>query len=202
MTRPRFRRRKQDRPQEITQAAFELFAEKGFAATRIDDVAKRAGISKGLTYLYFKTKAELFKAVVQFVVIPRVKTLTATIDETELNGEEFLRGPMAEFLKQLPGSPVSVVIRIMIAEGPRYPELVEFYWENVIDPGTTAIRKLMRRGVSEGVFRESALTRIPQLVLAPAMMAIIWKLLLPAKELDSDELIDTQIELILSHLKS
>ena len=201
MPEPRYRRRKEDRPQEITQAAFELFAEKGFAATRVEEVAKRAGVSKGLTYLYFKTKADLFRSVVQSVVIPRIEALTETVRQSELNGEDFLRGPMADFLKALPGSPVSAVIRILIAEGPRYPELVEFYWQNVINPGLTTIRGVLERGVEEGVFRESAATRMPQLLMAPTMMSVIWKLLLPEKELDSDALIDMQIELVLKELK-
>ncbi len=201
MAEPRYRRRKEDRPQEIAQAAFELFAEKGYAATRVEEVAKRAGVSKGLTYVYFNTKADLFRAVVESVVIPRVEALGESVRTSELSGEDFLRGPMADFLKALPGSPVSAVVRVVIAEGPRYPELVEFYWQNVIHPGMTAIRAVMQRGVEEGTFRESAVTRLPQLVMAPAMMSVIWKLLLPTKKLNSDELIDTQIELILEELK-
>ncbi len=77
---PRYQRRKQDRPQEITDAALAAFAEKGYAATRVDDVAKRAGISKGLLYLYFKTKEELFKAVVRSFVVPRIDALTQIIE--------------------------------------------------------------------------------------------------------------------------
>ena len=72
---PKYQRRKEDRPQEIADAAFATFAEKGYAATRIDDVARRAGISKGLTYLYYKTKEDLFKAVVKNVVVRRVDAL-------------------------------------------------------------------------------------------------------------------------------
>ena len=106
MAEPRYRRRKEDRPQEIAQAAFELFAEKGFAATRVEEVAKRAGVSKGLTYLYFETKADLFRAVVESVVVPRIEALSESVRTSELSGEDFLRGPMAGFLKALPGSPV------------------------------------------------------------------------------------------------
>jgi AcrR family transcriptional regulator len=82
MNEPRYQRRKQDRPQEITDAALAAFAEKGYAATRVDDVAKRAGVSKGLLYLYFKTKEELFKAVVRSFVVPRIDALTEVIDSS------------------------------------------------------------------------------------------------------------------------
>ena len=88
----RFRRRKEARPAEITEAALEAFAEKGYDATRVDDVAKRAGVSKGLLYLYFKTKEELFKAVIRSFVSPRVDELTAAIDDNALSAEAFLRG--------------------------------------------------------------------------------------------------------------
>ena len=115
MAQPRFRRRKEERPQEIAEAALAAFAEKGYAATRVDDVAKRAGVSKGLLYLYFKTKEELFKAVVRSFVVPRIDALVAIMDSSEMSSEEFLRGPFLEFVKTLPGSPVSVLIRLMIA---------------------------------------------------------------------------------------
>jgi len=88
---PKYQRRKEDRPQEITEAAFEVFAEKGYAAARVEEVAQRAGVSKGLTYLYFKTKEELFKAVVKSVVVRRVDALVEAVDTTELSSEEFIR---------------------------------------------------------------------------------------------------------------
>ena len=119
MPKPSYQRRKEDRPQEITEAAFEAFAEKGYAATRVEEVAKRAGVSKGLMYLYFKTKEELFKAVVKSVVIRRVDQLIANVASTELSSEEFIRGPLLSFMQKIPGSPVAIVIRLLISEGPR-----------------------------------------------------------------------------------
>ena len=100
MTKPRYRRRKEERPAEITQAAMETFAEHGYAAARVDDVAKRAGISKGLLYLYFKTKEELFKAVIRSVVVPRIDALKTAITDSDLSAEEFLRGPFLEFIQK------------------------------------------------------------------------------------------------------
>lgn len=97
MSKPSYQRRKEDRPQEITEAAFDAFAEKGYASTRVDEVASRAGVSKGLLYLYFKTKEELFKAVVKNVVVRRVDALTAIVEKTELSSEDFIRGPASTF---------------------------------------------------------------------------------------------------------
>ena len=147
MPEPRFRRRKEDRPQEITDAALGAFAEKGYAATRVDDVAKRAGVSKGLLYLYFKTKEDLFKAVIRSFVVPRIDALTTIVDSSEMSAEEFLRGPFFEFVKTLPGSPISILIRLMIAEGPKHPDLLQFYWDNVVSRGLAAITAVLERGV-------------------------------------------------------
>lgn len=201
MVEPRFRRRKEDRPQEITQAAFAAFAEKGYAATRVDEVAKRAGVSKGLLYLYFKTKEELFKAVVRSLVMPRVDALTASIDQSELSTEEFLRGPFLEFVKQLPGSPVAVVIRLMIAEGPRHPDLLQFYWDNVVSRGLGAIKGLLEQGVANGEFRSSVVNQMPHLVIMPVLFSIVFKLLFEEQSLDTDKLIETHIDMLLVHMK-
>ena len=99
---PKYQRRKEDRPQEITEAAFEVFAEKGYAAARVEEVARRAGVSKGLTYLYFKTKEELFKAVVKSVVVRRDDAMVEDVDTTELTSEEYIRVPLLEFMKNGP----------------------------------------------------------------------------------------------------
>ena len=200
MAEPRYRRRPEDRPQEITEAAFEAFAEKGFAATRVEEVAKRAGVSKGLLYLYFKTKEELFKAVVRSLVVPRIDRLTAAIEGSGLSAEAFLRGPFLEFVKTLPGSPVAVVIRLMIAEGPRHPDLVQFYWDNVVSRGLAAIEALLERGVADGEFRRTRVNELPHLVIMPVVFSVIFKLLFEKQSLDTDRLIETHVDLLLAHM--
>ena len=202
MAQPRYRRRKEDRPQEITEAAFAAFAEKGYAATRVEEVAKRAGISKGLLYLYFKTKEELFKAVVRSVVMPRVDALEALLDDSEMSAEEFIRGPVLDFMKLIPGSPVSVVIRLMIAEAPKHPDLVEFYWDNVASRGMGALQQLLERGVQNGEFRRTAVNDLPQLLIAPVMMAVVWGLVFAQRSLDTDKLIETNLDMVLAYIKA
>lgn len=202
MTEPRYRRRKEERPAEITAAAFSAFAEKGYAATRVEEVARRAGVSKGLLYLYFRTKEELFKAVIKSVVITRVDALIDTVEHTELSSEEFLRGPMLKFMQSIPGSPVAVVIRLLLAEGSRHPDLVDFYFENVVEKGMSAIAHFVQRGVSNGEFRSSAVSEMPQLFFAPMMMSMIWKLLFTRRELDTDQLMETQIDMIIAYIKA
>jgi AcrR family transcriptional regulator len=202
MGRTRYQRRKQDRPQEITAAAFGAFAEKGFTATTVEDVARRAGVSKGLLYVYFKTKEELFKAVIRSVVVPRLDELTRTLDTAELGAEAFIRGPVLDFMKRVPGSPVSVVVRLMISEAPKHPDLVEYYWQNVASRGLDALRQLLRRGVENGEFRESAIDDLPQIFIAPVMMSIVWGIVFADRSLDTDKLIETHVDMILAYIKA
>jgi AcrR family transcriptional regulator len=202
MSLPRFQRRKRDRPQEITEAAFAAFAEKGYAATKVEEVARRAGVSKGLLYLYFDTKEDLFKAVIRSVVAPRIDELARTLDSSELGAEAFIRGPLLAFMQRLPGSPASVVIRLMISEAPRHPDLVDYYWENVASRGLRALRQLLERGVADGEFRESAVNELPQLFVAPVMMSIVWGIVFAERSLDTDKLIETQLDMILAYVKA
>lgn len=202
MAEPRYQRRKENRPQEITEAAFDAFAEKGYSATKVADVAKRAGVSKGLMYLYFKTKEELFKAVIKSVVIRRVDRLIENVETTKLSSEDFIRGPLQTFLQQLPASPVAVVIRLLISEGRKHPDLVDYYYDNVVSKGLAAISGFLARGVERGEFRQSPVTDLPHLVLAPVMLSIIWGLIFADQELDTDKLIETQIDLVLTQIKA
>lgn len=201
MNEPRYQRRKEDRPQEITEAALAAFAEKGYAATRVDEVAKRAGVSKGLLYLYFKTKEELFKSVIRSLVVPRIDALTKIVDQSELSSEEFLRGPFLDFAKKMPGSPISVIVRLMVAEGPKHPDLVSFYWDNVVSRGLGLIKELLDRGVRNGEFRKTAVSEQPELFIMPVVFSVIFQLLFSEQSLNTDKLIETQFELLITQLK-
>ena len=201
MPEPRFRRRKEDRPQEITEAALAAFAEKGYAATRVDDVARRAGVSKGLLYLYFKTKEDLFKAVVRSFVVPKIDELTAVTESSDLSSEEFLRGPFLDFVKTLPGSPISILVRLMISEGPKHPDLLQFYWENVVSRGLAALSMLLERGVKDGEFRRSVVNELPHLFVMPVVFSVIFKLLFEKQCPDTDKLIEAQVDLLIAHMK-
>jgi len=201
MPEPRFRRRKEDRPQEITEAALAAFAEKGYAATRVDEVAKRAGVSKGLLYLYFKTKEDLFKAVIRSFVVPRIDALTAIVDSSEMSAEEFLRGPFFEFVKTLPGSPISILIRLMIAEGPKHPDLLQFYWDNVVSRGLAAITAVLERGVQRGEFHRSVVNDLPHLFAMPVLFSVVFRSLFEKQCPDTDKLIGAQLDLLIAHMK-
>ena len=202
MPEPRFQRRKQDRPAEITEAAVAEFSEKGYTATRVDDVAKRAGVSKGLLYLYFRTKEELFKSVVRSFIEPRVDALRSEIVETDLSAEEFLRGPFLQFVKILPHSPARVLLRLMISEGPKHPDLTAYYWDHVVSVGLDALRQLLRKGVNSGEFRTSALEQFPHLIMSPVLFSIMYSIVFDEHEtLDTDRMLEAHVELIVHSLK-
>ncbi len=198
----RFRRRKDDRPAELTEAAMEEFAANGFDATPVEAVARRAGVSKGLLYLYFKTKQDLFKAVVRNFVSPRIDALIAAIDNTDLGVEAFLRGPFLDMARELPRSRVRHLIRLMIAEGPKHPDLTRWYWDNVLSRGLAALQRLLRRGVESGEIAPSAIERFPQLLVAPVMFSVIWTLIMQRHhELDTDAFLEAHIDLVLTAIK-
>jgi AcrR family transcriptional regulator len=200
---PKRRREKNARPQEIVAAAFEEFAEKGFSATRLEDVAARAKVSKGLPYLYFKTKVELFKAVIRSVISSHFEIIRERMESTDLSVEEFLKGPFLHFIQELPGSKRAFIARLLIAEGYKYPELTQFYYENVISRGLAAMRALIDRGIANGEFKPNPLRDYPQLLVAPVLMAIIWRSLFERHyHVDTDKLLATNIDLLIAAVKA
>ena len=203
MSAARFQRRKEARPGEITQAAMQEFAEKGYAATRVDDVAKRAGVSKGLLYLYFKTKEELFKAVIKSFVTPRVTAFRSSVRETDLSAEAFLRGPFLDFAKSIPKSPVRVLIRLLVSEGPKHPDLTAYYWDNVASRGLDALRQIVEKGVRDGEFRASALDEFPHLLVTPVVFSVLWSIIFESHQtLDTDRLLESHIDLLVNAIRN
>jgi AcrR family transcriptional regulator len=203
---PRARRSRKEndsRPQEIVDAAFQEFAAKGFAGTRLEDVATRAGVSKGLPYLYFKTKEELFKAVVKSIVTPAFDAIRTEVETTPLSTEAFLKGPFLTFLQNIVGSRRATIARLLIAEGPKHPELTAFYYEHLLSRGLATLRALIDRGVERGEFRATPLRDFPQLLIAPVLTAILWRALFERHlHLDTDRLLETHICLLLDAIRA
>jgi AcrR family transcriptional regulator len=201
--RARRRREKEVRPQQIVAAAFEEFAEKGFAGTRLEDVAARARVSKGLPYLYFKTKVELFKAVVRSVISAHFDVMREKMETTELSAEAFLKGPFLRFIQELVGSRRAFIVRLLIAEGHKHPELTEFYYETVVSRGIETLTRLIDRGIARGEFKPTRLRDFPQLLIAPVLTAVIWRSLFERHHhLDTDGLLATNLELIIDAIKA
>src|SRR5262245_29407033 len=148
----RWKRRKAARPAEILDAALACFAERGFAATRMDDVAARAGVTKGTVYLYFQTKEELFKALVRTQLVPNIERLEQ-ITAQDVPASELIERLLAVWAGHIVPSPVSVLPKLMIAEAGNFPDLAKFYLEEAAHRGLALLRSILRRGVESGEFR-------------------------------------------------
>lgn len=196
-------RRKDDRPQEILAAALEEFALNGYAATRLDNIARRVGISKGTIYLYFDSKEKLFKAMVRNSVVPQVERFETFISTFDGSSEELVHLLLKKFHQELIASEKDLhILRLLIAEGYKFPELTDFYYREVIQREIAAIQMIVAQGVSCGEFRETAAEDFPQIIVAPALMGLVWKLLFEQYHpLDLDALFETYIDLIMNGLK-
>lgn len=202
-TKKRRERRGDTRPQEIVAAAFEEFASKGYAATRLEDVASRAKVSKGLPYLYFKTKEALFKAVVKSVITAHFDVIREKMEKTELPVEAFLKGPLLSFIQELVTSRRAFIARLLISEGHKHPELTRFYYEQVVSRGIETLQRLIDRGIAQGEFKPTPLRDYPQLFIAPVLTAIFWRQLFERHHhLDTDALLRTHIELLVDAIRA
>ena len=198
MAKPSFKRRKESRPAEITAAAIEEFALNGYESTRIIDIAQRANISKGLLYLYFKTKEELFKSAIRGFISPRIEELRSSIEESNLSAEKFLRGPYLNLIKKIPKSKIRILVRLMIAEGPKHPDLVAYYWENVVSKGLAILRQIINKGIRDGEFKETCLEKFPQLLFSPVVLSVIWTIIFKnQQELDTDAMLEAHVNLLI-----
>lgn len=196
------RRRKEARPSEIAEAARVVFAEKGFAAARIEDVAARAGISKGTLYLYFDTKEALFEAVVREAIGPVIASVDLLGRDDDARSEDLLRALIATFYRELVGTERREIMRMLIAEAGRFPQLVEVYHREAVGRGKAILRAIVARGVARGEFRDSPATRNAEIVLAPAIMAAVWKMLFDAIDpMDLDQFTQAHIDLVLAGLR-
>jgi AcrR family transcriptional regulator len=199
--RPR-RRRKEARPEEILEAALAEFAEKGYAATRLEDVARRAGIAKGTIYLYFPGKAPLFKAVVRRAVLPQFEDVQGALQAYPGSTEEFLRGPFRMAMGRFVRSEARRLAPLLIAEGRGFPDLTEFVYRELVQRGISLLRQVVARGEARGEFRHTNLNEFPQPLIAAAFTALIWQRLFEdVAPIDVDRLLETHIDLILDGLK-
>ena len=172
----RGRPRKDERPAEILLAGFQEFAEKGFLATRLEDVAARAGVAKGTVYLYYESKEALFEAAVRARILPVWSQVGALADTQD--------GPTIDLLKLILRSMYAIIadpeartlLRIMIADGQRFPALITFYHREVLSKLRLVLGTLVARGVARGEFREGALTDLPEVLMAPGIMGAIWQM--------------------------
>lgn len=172
---PRWARRKDARPEEIIAAALDLFVERGFAATRLDDVAVRAGISKGTLYLYFENKEDLFKAVVRGNMLPMLQHGEALVENFPGNSSDLLRQLVRGWWEQTGSSKITGLPKLVIAEAGNFPDLAEFYYQEVILRAHSLFRQVLQRGSDSGEFRAVDVEHLVHVALAPLVMLSVWR---------------------------
>lgn len=168
-------RRKEARPQELLAAALELFVEKGFAATRSEEVAQRAGVSKGTLYLYYPSKEELFKAMVRESLSSRIAEAGVMIAQFEGTTPELLHRVMHLWWAEVGLSPAGGITKIMMAEARNFPELASFFHEEVIAPTQALLAQVIQRGIARGEFRPVSPMMTVQVLIGPMLHLVLFQ---------------------------
>jgi len=171
---PRWERRKQERPAELLAAALALFVERGYAATRLDDVAARAGVSKGTLYLYFENKEDLFKAVVRENIVARISETRGLARQFDGARDELLRQLVRRWWQQYGRTPAAGISKLIVAESGNFPEIARFFVDEVIDPWHRLFGEVIGEGVARGEFRPVDVEYFVHVVAAPLVMLTLW----------------------------
>lgn len=172
---PRWTRRKDARPQEVLTAALDLFVEHGFAATRLEDVAARAGVSKGTVYLYFASKEELFKAVVRASILPLLDEAEEMVADFTGHTFELYRGIITGWWERMSADNRGGITKLVMAEARNFPELASFYHAEVIQRARAMLASVVRRGVARGEFRAVDAVAAGNVLSAPMLMLVLWQ---------------------------
>ena len=198
-------RRKEARPGELLDAALDLFVEKGFAATRSEEVAARAGVSKGTLFLYFPTKEELFKAVVRENISGRFAEWEEEFAAFEGSTAEMVRYCLRVWWERIGATRASGITKLMISEARNFPELATFYQQEVIRPGTDLMRRILQRGVDRGEFAPIDVEYGVYGLVAPMIFLIMMKHSLGAcapqdYPLDAQRYVETMADILVNGL--
>lgn len=201
---PRWTRRKQARPNEILDAALKVFAEKGFAGARMEDIAKRAGVTKGTIYLYFENKEGVFKTLVRDSIGATLAGVTANARDFQGSARELLRFALTAMAHLLTASDRVVLPKIIIAESGNFPELARFYREEIIDKGLALMSGVIARGIEQGEFRNVPVEHAVRLCIAPVLLGAMWRTTFARFDVepyDYKGLIDTHLDVLFRGLE-
>ena len=201
-TRTPRRRRKEARPSELTAAALELFVEKGFAATRLEDVAAHAGVSKGTLYLYFDSKVALFKAVVEEGIVPLLAAAEQQMANYKGSSADLLRLLLVKWWEQIGATRLAGVPKLIISESRNFPEVAQFYHDKVIVRGRAVMRSILQRGIASGEFRALDIETAIDVIFSPLLMLAVWRssLCFCGRDTDPESFLQTHFDLLVHGL--
>ncbi|HWS11046.1 MAG TPA: TetR family transcriptional regulator [Xanthobacteraceae bacterium] len=196
------RRRKAERPQEILEAAFVEFSRNGYATTTLDRVAERAGVTKGTIYVYFENKEHLFISMVREVTKAALDTVHEMLETHEGTTADLLRAQFSFIYQHIvEDRRRREVLRMLIAEAPRFPELADRYHQEILRPCLDMLRQAIRRGMDRGEFRNSAIIDLPQIVIAPIALVDLWMMMFDDRQpLDMKAYFNAHLDLVLNGL--
>lgn len=200
-TEKKWRRRSEERPRELVEAAFALFTEQGFAKTRLSDVAKRAGVSKATIYRYFENKEALFEAVIDDAVAPRFAEARVLVEAYEGSSADLLRMFLNVARHALDG-PLPALIKLIVAESGNFPQLANLWVDHAARHVFSLGAHIIERGICRGEFRQVASTTTAPLILAPVFTLAIWKQTFSSSGLvlDQEEMLSAHYEMMVRGL--
>ena len=186
-----------ERREAIIEAAMDEFIARGFAATRLDDVARRAGVAKGTIYLHFKDKESMFEELIRTAIVPMINRLWATQPQPGASVRDMVEGFAKTFIEEVATTRRGDLVRLIVAEGPRFPAVADFYYREVVSRGLGGMRALIELGIARGEIKQKNLARFPQIMVAPALIAVIWQSLFSRHApLDALEMFRVHLDLI------
>ena len=186
-----------ERRAAVIAAAMDEFIARGFAATRLDDIAKRAGVAKGTIYLHFKDKESMFEELIRTAIVPMISRLWATPPQPGASVRDMMEGFAKTFIEEVATTRRGDLVRLIVAEGPRFPAVADFYYREVVSRGLAGMRAMIDLGIARGEIRNKNLTQFPQIVVAPALIAVIWQSLFSRHApLDALEMFRVHLDLI------
>jgi AcrR family transcriptional regulator len=194
-------RRKDARPHELLEAAMALFAEKGYAATRTEEVAARAGVSKGTLYLYFASKEELLKAAIRHTLAADIAAGALTVAQHTGSAADLLVDVLAQWWERLLDSGSSAIFKVIITEVRNFPELADFYTREVIRPGHAVIERLLEKGIAQGEFRAVSIPDAVHSIVLPMIMLCVHKHSVGACTIHLEPLLASPANFIRQHLE-
>ena len=197
---PRWQRRKDERPAELLAAALEVFVEKGFAATKLADVARRAGVTKGTVYLYFDSKEALFKAVVRETIVPVIAQGEALARAFTGSARELVERLVREYWRLVGETALAGIPKLMMAEAATFPELTRFYYDEVVTRGHRLMAGVIERGIKNGEFRPVDVMVAAKLAMSPLIHATVARRAFAScmpEAFNVQQYLDTHIDLYL-----
>ena len=185
-----------ERRAAIIEAALDEFTARGFAATRLDDIAKRAGVAKGTIYLHFKDKESMFEELIRTAIVPLIGRMHAP-PPTGGSVRDAVESFAKLFIEEIASTRRADIVRVIVSEGPRFPAIADFYYREVVSRGLAGMRALIELGINSGEIKNKNLARFPQIMVAPALIAVIWQSLFAKHApLDAIEMFRTHLDLI------